>query len=166
MAKFNDLVYRNAKNSLVSVIKEYVTFDSYKWIQDVLQKLNKAFLTSDNIKVDIASYTLYSAFEHYITNVMTDKSEINIILTIYIVGIQTGILELGNPIEQSSVFTDNIDMEDWQNITIDSLNMFDLRSNAIYVKHHYEKNKSLELGACGLMTLNTIRMVEGVSLNV
>ena len=71
--------------------------------------------------------------------------------------IESDVLQLGNKVETLPEFVEEVEMDDWEHVSKETIAAFDLRTNCVLAgKYLNPDTKEHEVWGCGLMTLNSV----------
>lgn len=153
MEEFEQL--RMEKQRLQVIVETYSTQKMTIWFRNVSDMFIKRCISTKDIyeKVKIASIfrALYKFYKKY------DSVETGgyLVVTLYFVALQLGLLDFGNEIEDYEEFSDVIDKTDWDRLNLRSITYWDLEIQKALVETIYNGNipENNILGINSIMTL-------------
>lgn len=148
---------QSKRAEILAYVKPRLSFESYSWVSNVFNELNKRILFD---KDDRLAATVFPMYENLLTFFEEFCDEITpggILYTIYSCMIESDVLQLGNKVETLPEFVEEVEMDDWEHVSKETIAAFDLRTNCVLAgKYLNPDTKEHEVWGCGLMTLNSV----------
>lgn len=159
-----DLTVKERK-SLLSYCKERLDERSYIWVRDLINKINYAAINDRCEDMDflIKCYEFYKGCEKFFRLFLTSKEDGNILLTLYIIGLQLNVKSFKDEIEKSPRFKRVVDMKDWSKVDISVLRDFDTASLIKVIRNNISSNDVLSVEACGIYTISYLNKIGDVN---
>lgn len=146
-----------ARNELLTYSKDILDADSYIWLRKLLSDFNRITLREDNYEFTVKIWPLYKNcvkfFKEYCSNVTPGS----ILVTFYISALELGVRKVGDSVETLAQFVDEVDMEDWDQMSVESARMFDMRTSELLICDRFGAYEgTIEIFAGGLHTMVTL----------
>ncbi len=150
------------RNNLIECIEPKLKPESLMWVRRFFAKVYKEMLVDGNEQLSVRSYPMFQNMKRFIEEFMEEETASNILCSLYICGIQLGILTLGDEVESLSDFKDGIDMDDWNLCAESDLLAVDLVTQNRIVNKAFGMEDAGSICIAGLNTLNFLYYVKGV----
>jgi hypothetical protein len=146
------------RENILKYVKPMLDERSNIWVRKVLSDINKKIITVDNDYIAAHAILMYRNFTKFFEEFCTDVTPSAILFTLYACAIQLGVRHLGDEVETYEQFQDNIDMEDFEKVDVETVKEFDIRS-AIEIIYSRTSDEPREIPACGLYTLELLDFI-------
>lgn len=148
---------QSKRAEILAYVKPRVSFESYSWIFNVFNDLNKKILFENDEVLAVKVYPMYENLISFFEDFSNEVSASSILFTVYSCALQAGIRSIGDCIENLPEFQDGIDMSDWDKVNLQSINAFDMRTSCILAgKGMPDHNNDDGVWGCGLVTLTAL----------
>ena len=153
----NEALMNANRKEFLGFCREKVSGSAYAWITNVVSSISKKFQSTKNDTFKEWVEFMYCNINDFFREYVTEVTDYGIVLTTYMCAIELGVKEFGDFIEEDPVFFNNIDMEDWKTMDLQTLENFDAGMCDQLIKR-VVKNESytVDITACGLYTLKFI----------
>lgn len=145
---------QSKRAEILAYVKPRLNFQSYSWVNNVFNELNKKIMFEKDDVLACKVYPLYDNLILFFEEFCDDVTPGAILYTIYSCLVECGFTALGNSVEKLTEFTDEVDENDWQNVTLETVMAFDMRTNILIGDRYLNPNSEKSfIWACGLATL-------------
>lgn len=120
------------RTEFIKYVSGILSPQSCVWVKKLFSSINKMLLTND-IEVCSKVYPMYKNILRFVRDYCDECEPANILLTLYICGIELGVVSLGDEVETYKEFTESVDMEDWALMTAEDIVRVDMRSECALI---------------------------------
>lgn len=152
-------ISKEYRENLLKFVRPYLSEGSFIWTRNLLNDINKKIVVCDNDYIAAHSLLMYRNIVKFFRKFCTTLDVGTILLTLYICAIELGIRKLGDEIEYYEEFTDNVDMDDWCDVTYDTIVDFDMVTVMHLISNRIGKERR-EVFAGGINSLQVLDFVE------
>lgn len=145
----------NYRTEVLEYIRPHLSNKSYTWCRGVLNDIVRS--ASLGYKCDTVCKTIISLanFKKFFEVYASEITAGGILITIYAIGIQLGLRELGDSVEAYDEFIEQINEEDWKQVSKETITDFDLVMRMHLMENLIQGNIH-EVLACGINTLVSV----------
>lgn len=146
----------NKRGELLSYIKSKVSNESYIWARNLIADVSKKVLTMKDDEFTIRAYPFYKNTKLFFTDVCDEVTPGGILLTLFLCSAELGVRSIGDSVGNLKEFQDEIDMDDWANMTMEAVVNFDMLTSTYIAQKRFGMDTNGAVWACGLHTLNLL----------
>ena len=144
------------REDLLKFIRPILDDRSYIWVRNLITDINHKIVAGDiefiQAHAIVMCRNIIPFFKHYCAELTASS----ILYTFYSCSIELGVRSIGNEIETYEQFQEDIDMEDWSLVDIETIKHFDILTAQKIIKQKFEFDEDEEIWAGGLYTLETL----------
>jgi len=146
------------RQKALDYMKPILCSNSYIWVNNVFSVINKRVLTRKDDKFEANAILFYTNLVDFLDKHVTDISSGKVLLTVYTCAIELGVCELGDEVETYMDFKEEVDMDDWRQMTVETIKNFDMVITTKLMQNVYA-NEKYEIIGGGLLSLNTVALM-------
>lgn len=148
---------QSMRANILVYVKPKLSFEAYSWVSNVFNELNKRILFDKDDRLACKAFPMYENLITFFEEFCDEVTPGGILYTIYTCMIECGVCQLGNKVETLPEFTEEIEMDDWKDVSNVTISAFDMRTNTIIINRCINPEPTENtVWACGLITLNAI----------
>lgn len=144
------------REDLLKFIRPVLDDRSYIWVRNLITDINHKIVAGDIEFIQAHAIVMYRNIIPFFKHCCTELTSSGILYTFYSCAIELGIRSIGNEIETYEQFQEDIDMEDWGLVDIETIKRFDILTAQKIIKQKFEFNEVDEIWAGGLYALETL----------
>lgn len=157
----------NIVESMVSQRTEFVNYcstilseESILWVKRFFSEINKVILIKGDDDFTVKVWPLYKNVKRFITDFAEEESSSSILLTLYICGLELGILHPGDVVEKMIESKEDIPLVNWNNIQFEDMFQLDLYFENVLIRRAYYGEDAECIYAGGLRVLSLLDYLE------
>lgn len=143
----------------IAYCKEILSEESLLWVKRLFSNINRKVALEKDDEFAVKVWPMYCNMLSYVRDYVDNPCSGAILMTLYVCGIELGILTMGDEVEGFADFTDCIDMTDWSLVTYQDVVMFDFYCESIIMSRIANSDCDREIVAGGLMAVSVLDYV-------
>lgn len=144
------------REDLLKFIRPVLNDRSYIWVRNLITDINHKIVAGDIEFIQAHAIVMYRNIIPFFKHYCTELTSSSILYTFYSCAIELGVRSIGNEIETYEQFQEDIDMEDWGLVDIETIKRFDMLTAQKIIKQKFEFKEDEEIWAGGLYALETL----------
>lgn len=131
--------------------------ESMLWVRRLFSNINKEVAINKDDEFAVKVWPLYSNILRFVKEFLDDECAGAILVTLYVCGIELGILNLGDEVETYKDFAEYVDSSDWSNMSHADVIKFDFYCESVIMHRAVSGNNDYgHLAAGGLRSLSML----------
>lgn len=144
------------REDLLKFIRPILDDRSYIWVRNLITDINHKIVAGDIEFIQAHAIVMYRNIIPFFKHYCDELTASGILYTFYSCSIELGVRSIGNEIETYEQFQEDIDMEDWSLVDIETIKHFDILTAQKIIKQKFEFDEADEIWAGGLYALETL----------
>lgn len=144
------------REDLLKFIRPILDDRSYIWVRNLITDINHKIVAGDIEFIQAHAIVMYRNIIPFFKHYCAELTSSSILYTFYSCAVELGVRSIGNEIETYEQFQEDIDMEDWGLVDIETIKRFDILTAQKIIKQKFEFNEVDEIWAGGLYALETL----------
>lgn len=144
------------REDLLKFIRPILDDRSYIWVRNLITDINHKIVAGDIEFIQAHAIVMYRNIIPFFRHYCAELTASGILYTFYSCSIELGVRSIGNEIETYEQFQEDIDMEDWSLVDIETIKHFDILTAQKIIKQKFEFDEADEIWAGGLYALETL----------
>lgn len=140
------------RTAILNYIKPKMTFESYNWVASAIGDVNRKIVVEGNSALAAKIYPLFENFILFFDEFATEVTPGGLLMTFYICFMECGVTSCRRGAAKLKELFEEIDAEDFELVTPETLAAFDLRTNSL-IGGTLQSETDNSIWACGLVTL-------------
>lgn len=148
-----------ARGELLLFVRDILDDSSMKWLRELMSDINKDVVKEGNDDFAASVWPLYKNALRFFKEYCTEVTPAGILVTFYISAIELGVRSVGDYVESLPQFTDEVDMEDWDLMSMEYAVKYDMVACAMLTKKWVGMEDDVYLWAGGLHTMSALNLI-------
>ena len=144
------------REDLLKFIRPILDDRSYIWVRNLITDINHKIVAGDIEFIQAHAIVMYRNIIPFFKHYCAELTASGTLYTFYSCSIELGVRSIGNEIETYEQFQEDIDMEDWSLVDIETIKHFDILTAQKIIKQKFEFDEADEIWAGGLYALETL----------
>lgn len=147
------------RRDLITYVSQYLDAESLKWFRDTISNINKNLMDTEDFQFHVNVYNLYSNFEIFFKEYVTEVTAAGILYTLYSSAKQIGVRFDSDKFTHLEQVKEFFDLEDFALLNNEDIVDFDYGVNIKILRVSRGFSTDEDIKACGLITLTNLKFI-------